>query len=555
MRGLNSCIRYVIVVLSRIALLTVEYTSQDFRLNKLRHVEQVSYDTGPVNLRGPCTPQTREHILDSVMAWATDDTSQPVYWLGGMAGTGKTTIAYSLCERLEKTGLLCSSFFCSRTIDATREPRVIIPTISYQIARRLKPFSTALLDALNTPDNDEIHNKIVRTQFTVLVLQPGKDLAASQGFKRKLIVCDGFDEARERNKEAGGSEVGEIISHFLKYGSALPFKIFISSRLDEHITSTFKFNGSGQHESLLLHNVEHDIVEADIRRYIVDRVDAITERRWRTRSEWISDNQIDELVSRSGKLFVYASAVCAFLGQGTATEVKRRMDILFEHLPEIPGIENTPYDRLNLLYKQILDEALGDDTRSILRVLISSRSQLSIEILSSLLGFEPFRTEKAVLQLHAVLTIPMDYTHSTPITIFHASFRDFLVTPKRSRDHFIDIGNSNHLLALSCLRVMEDKLKQDNICKLDSKDTPKASIPPSVIQNSIPLDLQYACINWLSHITELDMERARSLEHDIIAFFDHRVLRWIECMSFLGRLQDVMTSLREAELLEVVRRR
>jgi hypothetical protein len=527
---------------------------QDSNLKKLGWVERVEYDTGPRNLRGPCTPQTRERILDDLMAWATNDSARPVYWLAGMAGTGKTTIAYSLCERLREAGLLCASFFCTRTLDPTREPRAIIPTIAYQIATRLNDFSSALVETLQNPDNNEVRNKGIGSQFTTLILGPAKAVSFA-GLKRLLVVWDGFDEANKQSRGTGSDEIGQLLSLCLTHSTVLPFKFFISSRLEQEIKASFRFDGDGLHDSLLLHDIEENIVAEDIRRYIHERLDAITRRRWKERSQWISNDEIGQLVVRSGKLFVYASALCTFLGQGTAAEVETRLEHVLRGHPtqDISGVEDTPHGRLDDLYLKILDAASGDDAlSSILHLLVAAKSHLSIDSISSLLQIKAFRTEKIVLHLHSVLTIADDSSHTSPISIFHASFRDFLIDEGRSKCHFLKVQESHHLLARCCLELMERTLTVNNICDIVSKDTPRSDISPSTIQKAIPFTLEYACTSWLFHVMELNAELVRSLEDSIIAFFDHCILRWIECMAWLGRLEDAVTLLRALEVSQAV---
>ena len=105
------------------------------------------YNSGPTGLRRPCTLHTREQILSDLMQWALDDSQPRVYWLTGMAGTGKTTIAYSFCETLAKRDMLGASFFCSRTGSAERsDARRIIPTIARQLARVNADYEMALLN-------------------------------------------------------------------------------------------------------------------------------------------------------------------------------------------------------------------------------------------------------------------------------------------------------------------------------------------------------------------------------------------------------------------------
>ncbi|KIJ90176.1 hypothetical protein K443DRAFT_15452 [Laccaria amethystina LaAM-08-1] len=50
-----------------------------------------------------CTPGTRVRILDDIITWAnnTSPGSPDIYWLFGQAGSGKSTIAYSVARRFE----------------------------------------------------------------------------------------------------------------------------------------------------------------------------------------------------------------------------------------------------------------------------------------------------------------------------------------------------------------------------------------------------------------------------------------------------------------------
>ena len=46
--------------------------------------------------RQGCLTGTREAILDEIESWTGDFNKSPVYWLNGLAGTGKSTIVSSL---------------------------------------------------------------------------------------------------------------------------------------------------------------------------------------------------------------------------------------------------------------------------------------------------------------------------------------------------------------------------------------------------------------------------------------------------------------------------
>jgi hypothetical protein len=46
-----------------------------------------------------CLDGTRVGVLNEIRAWAEGDTEQYIYWLNGMAGTGKSTIARTIADK------------------------------------------------------------------------------------------------------------------------------------------------------------------------------------------------------------------------------------------------------------------------------------------------------------------------------------------------------------------------------------------------------------------------------------------------------------------------
>ncbi|CAE6437130.1 unnamed protein product, partial [Rhizoctonia solani] len=105
-------------------------------LQRMSPVDDAKYNSSYSNTirRHRCTAKTREAIQQALQDWSTNPNSERIYWMNGMAGTGKTTIAYSFCEWLEHTNRLGASFFCSRISSTCRSLSQIVPTIAYQLA-------------------------------------------------------------------------------------------------------------------------------------------------------------------------------------------------------------------------------------------------------------------------------------------------------------------------------------------------------------------------------------------------------------------------------------
>ncbi|KIK66333.1 hypothetical protein GYMLUDRAFT_157974 [Collybiopsis luxurians FD-317 M1] len=134
-------------------------------------------DIGVQHARKFCISGTRVQILVDLEAWATTSSSSSAtgYWISGMAGTGKSTIAMSICQKLRQKRVLAGSFFCSRQIPECRDYRAIIPTLSYQLAKFSQGFAVALKDALTRDFN--LARATPTEQIKHLLIEPWKTVS------------------------------------------------------------------------------------------------------------------------------------------------------------------------------------------------------------------------------------------------------------------------------------------------------------------------------------------------------------------------------------------
>jgi hypothetical protein len=82
--------------------------------------------------REVCTDGTRVKILEDITKWANDRSlaSPRVFWLTGQAGSGKTTIAYTIAKRFEEVVMPTSTpswvaTFSARDNSKKRKPRPV----------------------------------------------------------------------------------------------------------------------------------------------------------------------------------------------------------------------------------------------------------------------------------------------------------------------------------------------------------------------------------------------------------------------------------------------
>ena len=91
----------------------VKSVKENIDLQKLKPVEGAAFDSYE-NQHGECLPGTRIELLHEVDEWTTSPHAKHIFWLNGMAGTGKSTISRTVAKCLKKKGLLGASFFFKR---------------------------------------------------------------------------------------------------------------------------------------------------------------------------------------------------------------------------------------------------------------------------------------------------------------------------------------------------------------------------------------------------------------------------------------------------------
>jgi pantothenate kinase-related protein Tda10 len=69
-------------------------------LAKLRVAAGASFKSHDEEHNARCLPNTRIALLHEITQWAGDKGGKPLFWLSGMAGTGKSTIARTIAQSL-----------------------------------------------------------------------------------------------------------------------------------------------------------------------------------------------------------------------------------------------------------------------------------------------------------------------------------------------------------------------------------------------------------------------------------------------------------------------
>ncbi|KAJ1299423.1 hypothetical protein OPQ81_012032 [Rhizoctonia solani] len=357
-------------------------------LNSMNHTEQAIYDSNlSIQIkRRLCTAGTRTGILDELDSWLNDSASSSIYWMDGMAGTGKTTVASTFCERVQRRKLLAASFFCSRNSAECRNVSRIVPTIAHQLALYSIPFQSALCQVLES--NSDIGSKNMFAQFELLLKEPLQQVKDAIP-DNLVVVIDALDECDDRNGV-------ELV-------------------LD-----------------MLFRQAAQSLVRADIELYLKEELESASP----------DQSEIEQLAQHCGTLFIYAATLVRYItGKKSANSYKRLRAFL-----DMTVDPAKPHEHIDGLYATVLESALGgegpapasEDIRVVLWTVLLAQEPIRVETLTKLADIDD--PQRAIHALQTLRSVLHQYEETGPVSTLHASFPDFMFSKERSGSYFCDIA-------------------------------------------------------------------------------------------------------------------
>jgi len=483
--------------------------------------------------RKGCLKGTRRAVLNDIELWARDFDKPPIYWLNGLAGTGKSTIAKTIAERLFAGGQLGASFFCSRDFEDRSNLHFIFPTLAVQLARKYTEFRSILVPLIQR--DPEIAYESLFDQMNKLIVRPCNISNIST-----VIVIDALDECKnDEPASAILSVLGRLISEIPKV------KFFLTGRPEQHIREGFRLPLSVKMADVfVLHEVEPCQVDSDVRLFFRHSLTELAGRRGLV--NWPIEEQLDHLCERAAGLFVYAAATVKFVDNNYRNP-ETQLDLLLQS-QKIGAREGRSLD---LLYTSILQEAFGDDDpeniRSVFAAVVLAVNPLSPSAIAALLGLN----QKDVLPLLSSinsLLILQDADH--PVKPFHKSFPDFVTDPNRCTNQRFHIFPPDHHLQLliGCLGMMNRTLEK-NMCGLpDGVANSDVSDLKERVKRCITPVLQYACMSWHTHLVDAETTPARApaIIPTLRRFLEEKFLFWLEVLSVLGAVRNAVEAMQVA---------
>lgn len=516
---------------------------QEKELAKLPSVPQAAFNSIERQHDALCLKDTRTELLSSIEKWITSSGSKHIFWLSGLAGTGKSTISGTVAQQ---HGYFTASFCFSRGGGDVGHARKLFTSIARQLADRSPILRRFICDAIRECTN--IPSLSLYDQWRYLILTPLSRLGKEFRGLTLLIVVDALDECDDER------DIRAIISLLSEARSitTCQIRIFLTSRPDNPIRYGFYDIQDTDHTDVVLHDISRNVVDDDIKRFLVHHFAIIRKERLLP-NNWPGDEIINQLVQRSSGLFIWADTVCRFIREGRRF-AKKRLDTVLKG----SSVSNMPEQTLDNIYLTVLDSSIPKSydaeergetcvlLREVLGSLVVLTSPHTIASLAALLRLPPDEVEQGLEELHAIIDIPPPDDLHRPIRLHHPSLRDFLLHRDRCTDDrfWIDSAAAHHRLYGDCVEVLSEVLVQD-ICNLRSPGARLDQLDPAEVQHQLPMHAQYACINWAYH---LRMSQIKVGDDDQVHnFLCEHLLHWLEALSVMGKVSDGVTTLIDLE--------
>lgn len=508
---------------------------------KLPYAENAAYNHGLWEHEDRCLRGTRVVLLDKIKKWYEDPHSECIFWLQGMAGTGKSTmsrtVAYELAKQ-KRPATLAASFFFSRGQRDISDAKKFFTTIAMQLANSLPEIRPLITKAIE--ENFDIDKRGLSEQWQHLIFNPLREAPAQS--TTLVLVIDALDEC---DKDADVQLILRLLAK-TKNLNTIRFKIFITSRPETPILAEFRQMTENTHQDLVLHQIDSFIVNHDISVFLQYKLSQVKAENG-LRTPWPDEPTIQLLVERADRLFIYAATIYRFIKDGVDGPEEQLSLILRETATE-PVIAH-----LDDMYQQLLlHSVLGkrdprDHTKWLERFRLIAGSIMVMldvmpaEALAKLLEIRDVRP--TLHSLRSVLNVPE--IESQPVRIFHPSFREFLLEKQRCTDpRFLIHGKESHItLFRNCMRLISEI--KPNVCNLQEPQVSCNDISQDVIQSNIPTHIQYACRYWASHF-----KQGNPVKKDtevLLQFLTKHLLPWLEVLCIIGEVSTAVVMIADSE--------
>jgi len=499
----------------------VELVQQDLWLKgRLKPVE-TSYD-----LELCCMGGTRESVLNEITAWVTNGPGQEgvlqrtPYWIYGLPGIGKTSLAHSICSKLDERKQLAGAFFCRRDVTNSSDPRNILPTLIYQLAKTSPPFRSIVTEHLH-----KNQHMTPQSMQVTLFLEFIRSIPCHSNPDTLVVIIDAFDECGNTQSRA---DILKVLIDAAALASWL--KIIITSRPEVDITRSLdtaaKYDLGTDQEAT-----------ADLRTFAQHQLNSVGSA-WCLRTPWPEEPLFNRVILRANGLFIFIKTLFLALEKCKDPE---------EYLKEaLRGSASAGMESLYGLYSSILKahDNIAGFWRVIAVITTAQHRPLREGPIAELAGVKQNLVEKCTNDLSSLLY--RDEGANGAIRVRHLSISEFFAS--NHCDYRAELRAAHAQLGIACLQTMVKQL-HFNICKLEDSRLANTDIEdlPSRIEQNISDPLQYSSLYWSIHLrsTPDKIQHGHPILGSLKEFFEGLYpLFWIEVLSLMGMVSIGAPSLR-----------
>ncbi|KAH6714454.1 NACHT and WD40 domain protein [Leptodontidium sp. MPI-SDFR-AT-0119] len=515
---------------------SVSMVLSDLALSKLPFATGARFDSQKNDEKSEreCLKDTRVDLMLRIDEWANNPIGECIFWLNGMAGTGKSTISRTVARRFDENGQLGASFFFMRGPGERGNARLLFTTIAHQLTYSLPEVVESLEKGIR--GDFDVSGQSFERQFEKFILQP-LETVTTDG-KTVVIVIDALDECEQDQLIpdilrllARATEVKKVCLRF-----------FLTSRPEDRIRQGFK---SIQHRDVVLDDFLN--TEQDISNYVRHELVAIRANRVPDHPNWPGGESTQDLVRMAVPLFICAFTLCRFL-EDEDQPARKQLETL-----KRSGLAGkiSQLEQLDIMYTTVFEQLPRGSQREVLKkefhrlvgTIVILAEPLSIQALTSLLDIDTETIRLRLERLRSVLRIPE--SDLVPVSVFHLSFTEFLLDPEKKQDKkknwfSVDQEEMHKMIAVRCLKLMLRKgsLRKD-CCNLNEPGVARSDVGRQVVDEHLSPEVQYACRYWVYHV-----EKSNSQFSDgqaVLDFLHEHLLHWFEALSWMDRISEGVT--------------
>jgi len=510
----------------------IQSLQQSANIAKLPRAEGAAYNDWLRQHEDYCLQHTRVELRKQIIDWCEDPNSKCIFWLNGMAGTGKSTIARTIALELAEKKRLAASFFFTRGKKDISHSRMFFTTIAAQLANSLPVLRASISDAID--NNADIFQQGLREQWNQLILNPLKS-APTQSIQL-VVVIDALDECDSMQDI-------QLILQLIEEAKDLDtvrIKIFLTGRPEIPILDGFRQLSGEAYQDFILHSIPLDTVNGDISTFFRQKLSLLKVKHG-LGTPWPDELIIEQLVERAAGLFIYAATTLRFIRDGIDGPEEQLSLILNTTKSPLLATEHLDGIYTTLLQHSVLGkrgyqqcEELAQRFREVVGSIVVIFNNMPARNLAQLLQIPSKMVSRTLDSLRSVLDVPEN--ESQPVRLFHLSFRDFLHNPQRCSNPRFQIDEKERHTSLFRKCMEHISRLQENICNLWGPGILITEIPADTIQKSIPPHVQYACRYWFDH-WRLGNPVEKNLK-TIRQFLEQHFLHWLEGLSLIGEVSN-----------------